>query len=260
MATRFILKKLFFLCLTFASVVLLGHVLIVKLLQDIFFVTYLTASAVSGVLFLTMLYIFVNFDEDIERHVNRFLYFRKGHEYKPILEQTMTDELTDLSDYEYFIFRLEQELERAKRYLRPVFLMLIDIDHFTEYNKTYGRSEGDILIVKVSDAVRRFSEKGDIIARHEGGRFAMLLPEADKESAALAAERLRKYVEAMKVKKDKNITLSIGIGFFTSAEFTFGAGIFDPTKAAAFTKGALIKLAKDALDKAKASGGNKVEV
>ena len=243
---RFMIERFLFLVMLLVGIVLLGHTILIKILQHTFYTNYLTASCGSGVILLTTLYIIAKFNSNVEKQIGNFLYFKGKQHYKELLKEAMTDGLTNLYNHKYFMMRLEEEIERSKRYVRPLSLLMIDIDNFKEYNDTFGHPKGDAVLIKLSEIFKNFSRRVDIPARYGGEEFAIALPETNKKGASALAERLRRSVEAMKFKKGVNITISVGIGFFGGTE-------------AAFTKEDLVKLADDALYMAKANGRNRIE-
>lgn len=247
MAGKVIVERFVFLLVAFIGIILLLHTLIVKILQDIFFVDYLTSSCTSGVVLLTTLYIIAKFNKGLEKQISNFLYFKGKRHYKVLLKEAITDGLTDLYDHKYFIMRLEEEVERSKRYKRPLSLLMIDIDHFKVYNDTFGHPAGDEILQGLSNTLKQFSRRVDTVARYGGEEFVIILPETVKDGALIMADRLRKYVEEMKVKEGKGITISIGIGFFDGS-------------IAEFKKEYLIKMADEALYRAKTKGRNRVEI
>lgn len=136
-----------------------------------------------------------------------------------LLEKTrklaITDELTTLHNHRHFVHLLNEELKRAKRYSRPLSVMLIDIDHFKHYNDTNGHLEGNDVLKDVAATMLHSIRDIDILARYGGEEFAVILPEADKFEAGKCAERLRQAIESKTfANQDKqplgNLTVSIG--------------------------------------------------
>lgn len=245
MAVRIIIEKFLFLLAAFIGIILLFHTLTIKIFQKIFFIDYLTASCASGALILFLLYITAKFNKALERQISNFLYFKGKQHYRILLKEAITDGLTDLYDHKYLILRLEEEIERSKRYLRPLSFLMIDIDHFKEYNDAFGHLAGDTVLIELAGALKGSCRKVDTVARYGGEEFAIILPETKKHSAVILAERLRKRIEMMKVREDRGVTISIGAAFFDGVN-------------ADFTKEAFIKMADEALYKAKSMGRNKV--
>jgi len=246
MASRFIVERFVFLLIAFIGVILLFHTLVVKILQDIIFVSYSTASCASGVILMTALYAMAKFNKGLEKQISNFLYFKGKHHYKVLLKEAITDGLTDLYDHKYLMLRLEEEVDRSKRYARPVSLLMIDIDHFKGYNDTFGHPAGDGILVGLADIFKRCARKVDTVARYGGEEFAIILPETNKEGANILAERLRRQVETASFEGNINITISIGLSFFDG-------------KDTSFTKENFIKDADEALYRAKSRGRNRVE-
>jgi diguanylate cyclase (GGDEF)-like protein len=110
-------------------------------------------------------------------------------------ELTNRDELTKLYNRRYFFDRMEREVERAKRYNRKLALLMIDIDHFKNYNDSYGHLQGDEVLRQLASTLEKNLRKVDIVARYGGEEFLVLLPETDKHSGQRVAEKLRKAVE-----------------------------------------------------------------
>jgi two-component system, cell cycle response regulator len=151
--------------------------------------------------------------------------------------------------------RLREDLEalasRVERYEHSVCAMLCDIDFFKAYNDTYGHVAGDEVLKKTAEAISDNLRKGDSAYRYGGEEFLVTLPEQNIETAAAAAERLRRNIEEMKIphtsrEEPEIITISVGL-----AELRPGNG-----KSAED----LLKEADEALYEAKESGRNRVRV
>ncbi len=112
------------------------------------------------------------------------------------------DNLTDLYNRGYFFYRLNSELQRAKRYHRALSLLILDMDEFKQFNDRYGHLVGDQLLRMVSSTVRtnirystgRPSYELDIPCRYGGDEFAVIIPEATTAQAAAVADRLRNEI------------------------------------------------------------------
>ena len=137
--------------------------------------------------------------------------------YQQTKELSNRDELTGLYNRRYFFERFEKEVERAKRYDRILSVIMIDIDHFKNYNDSFGHLQGDALLKKLAGLLEKCLRKADVIARYGGEEFFVLLPETDKEQARLAGEKLRLAVEetdfhahAPELKPGK-VTITLGI-------------------------------------------------
>jgi diguanylate cyclase (GGDEF)-like protein len=128
-----------------------------------------------------------------------------------------TDGLTGLNNHRTFQEIMARELERAKRYGRPLSLLLTDIDHFKSFNDTYGHPVGDLVLREISGCIRSAVRLNDFPARYGGEEFAVVLPETDERGAYVIAERIRQAVEARVIESGSNmlrVTISIGVVTF----------------------------------------------
>lgn len=131
-------------------------------------------------------------------------------------ELSITDDLTGLYNRRYFNQRFEREVLRAKRYRRPLSILLVDIDYFKNYNDINGHLLGDEVLKKVAYLIESNLRKADIVARYGGEEFVIILPEIDKVHADQVAEKLRRTIELRHFPKEqyqpnKNLTISIGL-------------------------------------------------
>jgi len=169
--------------------------------------------------------------------------------YQLTKELTNRDELTKLYNRRYFFERMEKEVERAKRYNRRLSLLMVDIDHFKNYNDTYGHLHGDELLCQLACTIEKSLRKVDIISRYGGEEFLVLLPETDKRSANRVGEKLRKAVE----KHDFHHKIpSLGPG---RATITIGISSFPADSTNSYD---LLDLADKAMYYGKAQGRNRV--
>jgi len=140
--------------------------------------------------------------------------------YQITKELTNRDELTKLYNRRYFFERLEKEVERARRYQRRLSLLMIDIDHFKNYNDTFGHLHGDEVLRQLAQTLDKNLRKVDVIARYGGEEFLALLPETDKRNAKRVGEKLRKAVEKNDFHSKQSelgpgkVTITIGISAF----------------------------------------------
>lgn len=104
---------------------------------------------------------------------------------------SVTDSLTELFNSRHFYEQLKMEIERADRYGHPLSLLLLDIDNFKRFNDTYGHLEGDEVLVRLGDVVRRSLRKTDSAYRFGGEEFTIILPETAGSAAVVLAERVR---------------------------------------------------------------------
>jgi diguanylate cyclase (GGDEF)-like protein len=251
MIGKLIVERFLFIVIAFMGIILFVHTALTKTLLDRIFADYLRASCASGALLLTLLYVAAKFNKKLEKQIDNFLYFKGKKHYAVLLKEAITDGLTGLYDHKYFMMRLEEETQRASRYLRTLSLIMIDIDHFKRYNDTFGHPAGDEVLAAVGEVLRTFSRSVDLAARYGGEEFALILPETNVKGALILAERLRKYIENIHTEPGKNFTISVGIGSFEPTAIEGKAVI---------TKNEIVRMADSALYKAKENGRNRTEV
>ncbi|MGV2480512.1 UNVERIFIED_CONTAM: GGDEF domain-containing protein, partial [Salmonella enterica subsp. enterica serovar Weltevreden] len=93
---------------------------------------------------------------------------------------------------------MQREWRRAARYKRPLSLALVDVDHFKQYNDTYGHLAGDECLKTVAGALQAVSRRpSDLVARYGGEEFALVLPETDLSGARSVAEGLCDAIRAL---------------------------------------------------------------
>jgi two-component system cell cycle response regulator len=107
----------------------------------------------------------------------------------------VTDGLTGLFNSRHFFTQLELEVDRSSRYKHPLSLLLIDIDHFKDYNDSFGHLEGDKVLVRFSQILRSCLRANDSAFRYGGEEFTVILPETGAEMARTVAQRIRTAVE-----------------------------------------------------------------
>ena len=114
----------------------------------------------------------------------------------PDFEKLVSDRLTGADVYHYMRLRLEEELERASRYSRPLSLVLIDLDDLRGLNDRYGRASGDYALKQIASTLISGARAVDRVGRWAGGAFALMLPETPAGAAFGLAERLRADIAA----------------------------------------------------------------
>jgi diguanylate cyclase (GGDEF)-like protein len=131
----------------------------------------------------------------------------------------MIDGLTGLYNERYLHNRLSDEMNRAFRYKRTFSLLLSNVDHFQQLNRRYGTETGDNILHEIALSFRKNSRASNPLCRCGGSTFALLMPETTKDSAKLAAEKLRRLVEnhdfsVSEKQRSHIVTVSIGISTF----------------------------------------------
>ena len=124
------------------------------------------------------------------------------------------DFLTRLYNRRYFEKLATAELARCQRYMRPLSMLMIDIDHFKSVNDRLGHAAGDRVLQNVAALCRAEKRESDVVARVGGEEFAIMLPETNQLAAEQFAERLRHQVRENTLTVDGqmvSITISIGV-------------------------------------------------
>jgi len=128
-----------------------------------------------------------------------------------IAEAARTDPLTGLRSRRGLREDLEGELERARLGQRSVTLLVADLDHFRRINERFGQRVGDRVLRRIAAVLGDVKRSLDTTARTGGEEFALLMPEIDKHSAYMVAERLRSRVRQEFADERASLTISIGI-------------------------------------------------
>jgi diguanylate cyclase (GGDEF)-like protein len=138
--------------------------------------------------------------------------------YERIENLATHDSLTGLLLRRYLLERLAQEVTRELRLKRELSFLMIDLDHFKQYNDNFGHAAGDIVLRTVGMILTEmFSVPGNIVCRYGGEEFTVLLPDCPKAKAIELAENFRKKVEGQTIilrRENTNITVSIGVATF----------------------------------------------
>lgn len=131
-----------------------------------------------------------------------------------LYEMATTDMMTKLKIHHYFQAALLEEFEKSVKFSKPLTVIMADIDHFKDFNDTYGHSAGDLVIMRVAKVLKENVRQIDIAARYGGEEFAIILPKTDIGEALIVAERIRESIENEKVGyegKELSVTISIGL-------------------------------------------------
>ena len=188
-------------------------------------------------------------------HENRMLLedleqsnLRMEQSNEALRELAIRDGLTGLFNHRHFKDVLGIELTRAERYDRPLCMLMLDVDHFKNYNDTHGHPAGDEVLKALADIIKSRLRDVDISARYGGEEFAILLPETDRKAGTLVAENIRAQVEIYPFQGRESqplgkVTVSLGV-----AEFPADCG----------DASSLVEKSDEALYRAKSEGRNRV--
>ncbi|MFN7901938.1 MAG: PleD family two-component system response regulator [Holosporales bacterium] len=170
--------------------------------------------------------------------------------YQSSINLALTDELTQLYNRRYFNAHIDNILSTADREHRSTTLLFVDIDHFKKINDVYGHDAGDKVLIDLSNKLKHYVRDADFLARLGGEEFAVILHDTKTGIALQVAERLRRAVESapfiLPSGEEIKITISVGVACTRDIK-----GI---------NKTTLLKVADQALYKAKRSGRNRVVV
>jgi len=165
--------------------------------------------------------------DELEAKINRVL--RERFIIRQLEQLSMRDPLTNLENRRAFDIHIRDEVVRALRQKYPLFLAMIDIDRFKEFNDTLGHPAGDQLLQEVADimstCVRR---KVDLVFRYGGDEFAIILPQIDWAQAEAIGNRLLRCFGTRPRDNRDQTGLSIGIARFIRHEgYSLDADIED---------------------------------
>jgi diguanylate cyclase (GGDEF)-like protein len=162
--------------------------------------------------------------------------------------EASTDPLTGLYNRAYFARRFEAELRRARNYMAPLSVLILDIDHFKRINDTYGHPAGDVILKKLAEIIRKTTRASDFVVRYGGEEFVLVMTSSNQDQAFLFMDRLRGTVAATEFPVP---------GHDAPLKVTFSAGLSSFPEDGQSTAD-LLKAADQALYAAKASGRNLV--
>ncbi len=104
---------------------------------------------------------------------------------------SVTDPVTGLTNHRFFQDRWREELEKAKNNGTPLALVVIDVDHFKQFNDRYGHPEGDFLLHTVAERLKAHSTTDGLVSRYGGEEFTLILPGRNSSEAEQVAQTIR---------------------------------------------------------------------
>ena len=164
--------------------------------------------------------------------------------------ESITDGLTKLYNHAYFLERLRESVAGAKRYGRPISILMMDVDHFKHYNDTNGHPMGDVVLEDVARLIKTNTRASDIACRYGGEEFVVILTETDAGGGRIAAEKIRRAIEEYHFENGESqplgkVSISCGLSCLTEK-------IGSPEE--------LMELADQCLYQAKENGRNQLVV
>jgi diguanylate cyclase (GGDEF)-like protein len=195
------------------------------------------------------------FDEgELVARVNTHLKLKQLYEAlqeknRQLQELANLDGLTGLYNHRFFQETVSRDFQRAYRYKESLSCILLDIDHFKNFNDTYGHQTGDMVLNTLGGLIRQIMRGSDLAARYGGEEFALLLYHASAPESFVVGERLRKIVEQHQFRQEDlmlKVTISAGLASFPHPE------IVDAKT--------LIECADKALYRSKEEGRNRIVV
>lgn len=160
------------------------------------------------------------------------------------------DDLTGAYNRRHFMELGRNEVARAKRYGRAMSVIIIDLDHFKRVNDTWGHEAGDVALKEAIRIFKKGLRTSDLLGRHGGEEFAVLLPETPPGQAAMVAERLREMLAQTPISIPGGLTLTLTASFGVAGMERFTEDTID----------FLIRSADQAMYEAKAAGRSCVRV
>ena len=137
-------------------------------------------------------------------------------------ELSITDDLTQLYNSRHFYAQLKRETERSNRYELPLTLLMLDLDKFKEFNDTRGHVEGDYMLSRLGQLVKRCLRETDSAYRYGGEEFTIILPMTTSEGGTIMAKRIQAELKEeafppLLGQKDY-MTVSIGLAQYKTKE------------------------------------------
>jgi diguanylate cyclase (GGDEF)-like protein len=129
-------------------------------------------------------------------------------------EQAITDGLTGVKTHRFFMEGLSSEWKRSSRAGRTFALVILDLDRFKFVNDFYGHLEGDLVLQRIGQILETNCRRSDVVARYGGDEFVILMPETTMEQARQLSSKLRGWISADPLLREKNITASFGVASY----------------------------------------------
>ncbi len=182
-------------------------------------------------------------------HLKRWQRLLELRESKDQLQKmALTDPLTGLGNRATFDMSIKQAAARTQRFGYPYSLLLIDLDHFKNFNDCYGHQAGDKILQKVAKVISDCARDADISCRYGGEEFAVILPDTEGGNAEVLAERIHKRIAKLsRQRRHQRLPVTVSIGISCAEKKSA-----NPAR--------IIEQADRALYRAKENGRNRTEI
>ncbi len=158
--------------------------------------------------------------EDEADHMNELALSFSGHVALALVnlrlnetlrEQAIRDGLTNVFNRRFMEESLAREIAKAKRTLSPLSVVMLDLDHFKDFNDEFGHEAGDILLQKFSDILQASFREADVVCRYGGDEFVLMLPGASLDFARARTEQMQESLRGSTIQYRGRILRALSI-------------------------------------------------
>ena len=137
---------------------------------------------------------------------------QNAHYVERVKQLAYLDGLTGIFNRRFFELRIEEEMERARRFDSGMAVIMVDIDQFKRLNDEFGHLLGDEVLRQVSSIFSQQLRKIDVVCRYGGEEFAILLSQTTHNHAVAVAEKLRRIIDSWQFPGvPRSVTISAGV-------------------------------------------------